>query len=256
MTEESTTEFAAREGDNTLNLDAEKDNSAASSAGEETTTEETQSSEGDNSQNDDSKKPFHEQPAWKEREQTWDKRFNEQETRHQDDLRKLREEFGQTKVAPTAEETKIPAWFGGNQEQWNAYRADQERDISAAEERALKRITDAQGQQDKAVQEATAFMQSELAAIQGDKTLNPTGAPIDPQKLLKYVMDEDLIDSKGRWNYRAAFKMMTAVAPKKVAPAVSNERRAIAAATGSEQRAETKALAYTTSEDFEKEKPW
>lgn len=196
--------------------------------------------------------PFDQHPAWQERERKWDKRFNEQETRHAEEIKQLREEFGQARKA-NAQETQIPAWFGGTQEQWDAYRADQDKQLQAAEERALKRFQEQNGAQDKLVQEATEYMQGEIKAIESDKELNPTGAKIDPNKLLKFVLDNDLVDSKGRWNYRAGFRIMGAQAAT-AKPA--GDRKDIAGATTSEAKPESKPAAFKTSEDFKRDRPW
>jgi len=218
--------------------------------------EETQSPEGEkpNTQDDPDKDiPFHQHPRWKDRETEWDKRFNDQESRHQDDLRKLREEFAGAKKT-NAEETEVPSWFGGSKEQWDAYRKDRDAEIKSAEERAYERITSTKSAEDKAVKEATDYMNSELTAIESDKTLNPKGAKIDPNKLLKIVMDNDLVDSKGRWNYRAGYAIMqnqaNSSAPK------PGDRKAIAGATTSESKADDKPANYKTSADFKKVKPW
>ena len=199
--------------------------------------------------------PFDQHPAWQERERKWDERFNTQETRHAEDMRKLQESI--TKVSEArkdnAENTQIPAWFGGTQEQWDAYRVDMDKQLQAAEERAFKRFSDQTGAQDKLVQEATEYMQGEIKAIEADKVLNPTNAKIDPNKLLKFVLDNDLVDSKGRWNYRAGFQIMGAQA---VAQKPAGDRKDIAGATTSEPKPESKPAAFKTSDDFKVNRPW
>lgn len=221
--------------------------------------DDTPTPEGDNNQEDidddkagDDKTPFHEHPRWKQREEEWNDRFNDQETRHQDDIRKLREEFGQQKK-DNAENTEIPSWFGGDQDQWNAYRADIDKQIKAAEERAIERVTEANKKESKAIEEATNYMKSEISAIEADKKLNPSGEKIDPNKLLKIVMDNDLIDSKGRWNYKAGYKLMQQTS-KPVKP--NTDRKTIASATTSESKGEEKPKAFKTSKDFQVNKPW
>lgn len=211
--------------------------------------------QGANNQGDpDKDTPFHEHPRWKQREEEWETRFNDQETRHQEDMKKIREEFSGARQ-DNANNTQIPAWFGGNQAAWDAYRKDRDAELQAAEERAIKRVSEARDQQDKAVKEATEYMQSELAAIEKDKDLNPTGAKINPEKLLKFVLDNDLVDSKGRWNYRAGFKLMQGAAKPAPKPQGA-ERKPIAEATTSETKPETKPAPYKTSADFKKSRPW
>ena len=111
-----------------------------------------------------------------------------------------------------------------------------------------------QAAEQKAVDEATTYMQSELAAIESDTTLNPNGDKVDPNKLLKFTLDNDLVDSKGRWNYRAAFRLMNA--GKTETKTVNKDRKDIAGATTSEGKAETKASPVKTSADFKKDRPW
>ena len=241
------------EGGNPFDEETENDNSESSPDGTNDE-EDTQSADGDgeNNQQDnaDDKLPFHEHPRWKQREDEWNKRFNDQEQRHQDDLKAIREEFGAAKKA-NAENTEIPSWFGGTQEQWDQYRDWNEHQLQAAEDRAIKRLGSSKEAEDKAVQEATDYMKSEIAGIESDKTLNPSGDKIDPNKLLKIVMDNDLIDSKGRWNYRAGWKIM-----QQSKGSTIPDKKKIAGAVGSDNKGESKPAAFKTSADFKKNRPW
>ena len=246
-----------QEGLNPFDNVEEENDDSASSQDETNDTDETQSPDGDgiNNQDDpDKDKPFHEHPRWKQRESEWDKRFNDQESRHQEDLKKIREEFS-TAHKDNAEQDEIPAWFGGDEKQWASYKQWQDSQLKGAEERALKRATETKTNEDKAVAEATEFMKSEIEAIQIDTQLNPTGAKIDPNKLLKIVMDNDLIDSKGRWNYRAGFRIMNAGSSAKPG-ADNNDRKKIAGATTSESKPESKPTVFKTSKDFKTNRPW
>lgn len=246
----------AREGQPAFPVDKEKDNSSAPPAGEKTETGDDagHAAGGASGDDPDKDKPFHEHPRWKQRETEWNDRFNSQESRHQEDLKKIRDEFG-AKRQDNAEQTKIPSWFGGDQEQWDAYRQDRDAEIKASEERAYKRLVEERGSEEKAVAEATDFMNSEISKIEADKDLNPSGAKVDKNALLKLVMDEDLIDSKQRWNYRAGWKMMQAREHSKQSHA--GTRKAAAAATTSEAKGEAKPAAFKTSDDFKKGKrPW
>lgn len=249
--------------------DTENDNSAASSAGEETTTEEqngatTEGGADKGATTETGKKPdapFNEHPAWKEREKTWSERFNEQEQRHQNDLQKLREEFGLgKKAAPAAEaaaegdESEIPDWFGGTLEQWKAFEASVQTRAEKALEAREAKAREAQEAEEKAVADATDYMKSEVAAIQADKTLNPTGAKIDVNKLLKFTLENHLVDEQNRWDYRKAFRFMKAGEHTKESHA--GERKKIAAAATSEAGAEKPSSTLKTREDFQKKRPW
>lgn len=226
----------------------------------------THSDDGDGNSHDDpdKEKPFHEHPRWKEREEEHKRRFNDMETRHQEDMKKLREEFGSAprKEAEPAAKTKVPSWFGGSQEQWDEYQADQEaafqQRLDDHDKGKQSAAETAKKAEDDAVREATEYMKTEIEAIQSDKKLNPTGEKVDPAKLLKIVMDEQLIDTQGRWNYKAGYKLLkgTTTAAPKVDENKQQERRKLAGASNSEGRGESQAPSFKTSADFKKNRPW
>ena len=253
MTEEKKADVQ-QEGEITFKPEEENDDSS-SSQDENNEADEAGASDQQDKKGDDADKdtPFHEHPRWKQRETEWDKRFNDQESRHQEDLKAIREEFGNARK-DNAEQVKIPSWFGGTQKQWDAYRVDRDADIKTAEDRAYERLNSEKSGQEKAVAEATTYMQNEVSAIENDKTLNPTGAKIDPNKLLKIVIDNDLVDSKGKWNYRAGFRMMQASGNTSISK--PGERKTVAGATNSESKAESKPAPYKTTSDFKKNRPW
>lgn len=261
MTEETAAAFQ-RDGDAAFATDSTAEDTAADSQSETDNQDEgTQSAEGDKNTQTEDKTPFHEHPRWKQREDEWTKRFNEQETRHTDDLKTIREEFGSARK-DNAQQTKIPAWFGGTQEQWDAYRSDRDTELKEIETRAIaqaeKNLETKAGAGQKAVEEATSFMNSEVAAIEADTTLNPTGAKIDREKLLKTVLENELIDTKGRWNYRAGIRLMNAGQNQQTTtkkPAAS-EKKEVAAATTSEGRGDDKKPNYATPDTFKKDRPW
>ena len=233
----------------------ENANSPASSA-EETNTE-TQSPEGANTQDDpDKDKPFHEHPRWKQREDEWKKRFNDQEVRTQEELQKMRDEFAPKKADEAAKLPPIAEWFGGDEDQWAKYLADRKAELDAAVA-PFKQEKEQAVAEEKAVKEATDFFHSEVSAIESDTDINPTGGKIDPNKLLKVTMDNDLVDSKGRWNYRAGFRLMQNQTPT-VPKHDKDARKGLASATASEKKADTNSPAFKTSADFTKAKnrPW
>jgi len=264
MNEETAAVFQ-REGEITFPTENTADETAADSQSEgENKNGDTQSAEGEKTNTQTEKEvPFHEHPRWKAREDEWNNRFNSQEQRHQDDLKAIREEFGSARKE-NAEQTKIPAWFGGTQDQWNAYRADRDAELKAIEDRAIERAEKnfeaKAGAGDKAVKEATDWMNTEVAAIEADTTLNPTGAKIDREKLLKTVVENELIDSKGRWNYRAGMKILNGTtapaAPVKKDEKTEEKKKVAAATTTGGQGGEKKEDAIATSDTFKKNRPW
>lgn len=222
---------------------------------------------------EDKDKGFADHPRWKEREADWTKRFNEQETRHTEEITKVTTSI-QTQIAEAlkaagvgekpAEETtalseEVPAWFGGDEKQWAEFQKWNNGLISQAEERgaqkAMKGIEEKTAAEAKAIEDATTYMNSEIAVIESDKTINPQGVKVDKNKLLKFTIDNDLVDSNGRWNYKAAFKLMNGTS---AAAPTNGERKKIAAETTSDRTPEVKADPVTSSTDFSKPgaRPW
>jgi hypothetical protein len=248
----------------------ENDNSSSSSEGKETNIDQTQSQAGEHNAGVDKKDDdagFADHPRWKQREDDWTKRFNDQETRHVSELQKLREDM-EAKIAgvgKTANEQQapvtIPPWFGGDEAQWAEFTKWNEGLIgkvkTEAKAEALQEIENkSKAEQDK-IDEATNYFNSEVATIESDKTINPNGVKVDRNKLLKFVLDNDLVDSHGRWNYKAGFRLMTGTAPQANNQNVQ-DRKELANAGITENRTEAKPQPYTSSEDFQKpgNRPW
>lgn len=252
------------EGENAFpDSDTENENSTSSPEGEETDGEKTQSPDGENNQDagqgeddPDKDKPFHEHPRWKQRETEWTSRFNDQEKRHQDDMQKILDKLGGDSKPggdkPLTEQ--IPAWFGGDQQAWDDFRAYRKSELDQVREETIKGINEKSEAEQKAIKEATDYMQTEIAAIEADKEFNPKGEKIDANKLLKFTLDNYLIDEKGRWDYRKAYRFMKGSSTT----TPTGNRKEIAGATTSESKAETKPSAFKTSEDYRKpgSRPW
>lgn len=258
------------EGQAAFANDTEKENSADSPSGEETDTDQT----GDPDQNknqDDNKdggdQAFYKHPAWKEREVTHKKRYNEQESRHINEMQQLREGMEKSiadavnsalKNAGVSANEDIPEWFGTDDPRvWGGYKAHTQQLVQSAVEQALKQINTKTAEEQKAIDEATSYFQNEVAAIESNKELNPEGRKIDRNKLLKVVLDNDLVDTKGRWNYRAAFQIMK---PEDIfqAKQALKDRKQFAGATTDNTRTDQKQPNFTTSKDFENpsNRPW
>lgn len=265
--------------------DTESDNSADSPLVEETDIEETPSSEEeeesdadtnddveeeadgdeaeDDTDEDKKKKPVHTPTPerWQEREDDWKERFNSQETRHLESITKLREEFAEkygTKApGPGDLPSEIPSWFGGDEAQWEDFKKFNAEQIKSYQDNIATETAKKSEAEQKAIDTATDYLKSEVSSIQSDKTINPDGIAVDQNKLLKFVLDNELVDTQGRWNYRAGFKLMQA-GVKSVKKANIIEKKKIAGATTSEGRAETQKSDITTSEYFQdpSNRPW
>lgn len=235
---------------------AEVTDTTSDSSTEQTTTEETPSSEGDNTQNEDNI-PFHKHPRWLKREEEWNQKLEDTASsiraEYEEKLRPLEQRFA------SREEVEVPSWFGGDESAYKAYMADQQKIVEQAEERAINRIKQETEQKDKSLKEANSWFEDSVSEIESDKDLNPDGSKVDRNKLLKKAMDEELIDSKGRWNYKAAYKMLAADARMAAAPDPDalKARQRVAAATTSESTAETKDVTFATGDSFRGgKKPW
>jgi len=249
------------EGENPFELDKENEDSSSSpevttdEPVKETTVEDPAPEGIDNTQEDSDKDiPFHKHPRWKEREDDWTGRFNEQETRHQDDLKSIREEFSKSHKGD-AEDTEIPDWFGSeDKDMWKSFDKYLNERVKDSEKRAMENIKNEKESETKATQEATDYMKSEISSIEKDENLNPDELKVDQNKLLKIVFDNKLVDTDGKWNYKAAWKILKNEVPK--ADTTNKDRKAIASALGSDSKAEKKAVPYKTNEDFEHDKLW
>lgn len=245
------------------------DNPAGSSPDEETTTDEqTQTPDGEQAQEEnkdaggeEDDRGFADHPRWKQREDDWKKRFNEQESRHVEEIAKLRTELEEkfNTIKPKDETpVEVPEWFGGDEEQWTQFQEWNKSLIEQAREQGRNEVKQEVDQktteEQKAIQEATDYMNSEIEAIESDKTLNPTGAKIDKNKLLKIVLDNDLVDTQGRWNYKAGYRLLQ----NQGVSSNLNDKKKIAAATTSDKKPESQGGNFMTSDDFQNpsKRPW
>ena len=166
---------------------------------------------GDPPKTDPEKLPFHEHPRWIERNEQHKKALEDMQTQHETDMQTLRDDFGKaTKENP--EKIEMPDWFAGDEKQWKNLNNWVEGKMETAETNAKNKATSEQEAEtkasDKLVKDATSYMNTEITAIESNKELNPTGEKIDPNKLIKFVMDNNLVDKQNRWNYKLGWKFM------------------------------------------------
>jgi len=187
-------------------------------------------------------------PRWKEREDDWKGRFNDQESRHVEEMRKMNEKIeglSNQKPPETKEPTgDIPSWFGGDESQWAEFQTWNDGLVKQGRDEALKEINSKSDKENKAVAEATQYFKDQVIELEGD------GSKVDRNKLLKFTIDNDLVDSKGRWNYKAAHTMMQGNV-RTTNTEKLDKKKQIAVATTSEKTSETKPSDIMTSKDFE-----
>lgn len=155
---------------------------------------------------------------------------------------KIREEIEQsisTKFSPK-EETNIPSWFGGDENAWKAYQADQSRIIEEAKTRAIAEIEARTQKEQERVKQANEWFEQSV------KEIESTGLKVDKNKLLKTTLDYQLVDTQGRWNFKAAAEILKAQEPK----VDTTDKKKLAASTTSQTKVEPKFKDYVTPEDL------
>lgn len=242
-----------------FNFATEEENSAESQS-EQAIEDQTQPDEGEENSDDedkheDDKVNLNDHPRWKEREDDWKNRFNDQETRHAKSIDDLKDELTQKFEKPTNE--NVPSWFGGDEAQWEEYQAYDDAKRAKAQQTVQDGVQAKQDAEQKAIEEATTYMDDEIKGIEADSTLNPSGSKIDRNKLLKFVQEEQLVDTKGQWNYKAGYKLMKA-GIKAESKQKLDAKKQISNATISNDKATTDKPNFTTSEDFKNPnmRPW
>lgn len=262
--------------------DTETDNSTDSPT-DETTENQTQSPEGeentgadetkpddgseipDDSEEDDYKGPLHKHPRWVEREDDWKTRYNEQEKRHTDEFKKLQEEtdrkiqeaLGKKGEDGDTSETEVPEWFGGDEQQFKSFNNYLGTLTEKAQTEAVNEMKQKGEQDQKAVEDATEYFNTEVKGIEDNKDLNPEGVKVDRNKLLKFVLDNELVDTQGKWNYKAGWKLMRANV-NNAKNAKIDEKKKVASATTTEKGSEPAIPTVRTSKDYENpsNRPW
>jgi len=245
-----------REGD--ITLGNTEDDTSADSPSETNDSDQPQSSEGEENSDVEEKEAepkFNEHPRWKEREDDWKDRFNDQEKRHSEAIDKIRQEFREK--APQERSEHIPEWFGGDEKQWKDYNRDLSSRDEKIRESVKKELSDKEESNKKALDSANEYLNAELDFIQNDKNLNPDGVKVDKNKLLAFTLNNEIVDSQGRWNYRIAHQLMQAKANNKKSKALK-DRKEIAGATTSEKGVESKPPTFMTNQDFKNptNRPW
>lgn len=157
-----------------------------------------------------------------------------------------------SKVEPFIKEKEtieIPSWFGGDENSYKAYLADRDKELNQAEERAFKRFNEQKSTESKMISEANQYLDDQVREIEETE-----GNKIDRNKLLKIVMDKELIDSKGRWNYKAGYEFLKLM--EKPKETNLDEKKKLAASTTSDTKPEEKPRDFKTQEDFKLDRPW
>lgn len=196
----------------------------------------TQSDEG-STQPVEKKLPFHEDPQVQEY-------INRQlETREQ----RLKDELEQKFATPKDQKVVIPNWFGGDEQAWSQYQAHLEERDTRVRESALKEIQGLTQKEQNLIKEANEWFESNV------KEIEKTDGPVDKNLLFKTAQDFELVDSKGRWNWKAAHRI--AKSQYKSDPTKVDERKKIVGMDRNDQGG-TGQKDFKTAKDFQKARPW
>lgn len=204
MSEETTTNWA--EGldneDDLITSEPEKETETpeAPSANEETTEEETPSTEGEEQDEPPANTqvaeplPWHKDPRWIE----W-----------QDDKKNLTskvEELESRLNHPIESTEEIPNWFtkvyGDDPEIYAQYKEHHKQELAEIKQSAINEL---KAEEEKSKQELDRYRQE---VEDGIAELKAEGHSFDENALKKIVLDEQLFDSNGKFNFRAGLKLM------------------------------------------------
>lgn len=196
MDDNQSTSVTAEGGD--AFADTEKQTDTAPASSPETKPTDTTQAAPEAKQKATEPLPWHKDPRWQE----WQTE-KATLTKQVEDLLPLKDLASKFSAQDTP---KIPSWFsriyGEDQNAWSEYNTwnKSQRDEIKAE--VLKEYESKQKAQSDAVANANKHFEDAVTELSQD------GTPVDRNKLLKFVQDNDLVDSQGRWNYKSGFKFM------------------------------------------------
>lgn len=219
--------------------------------------------------------PFHKHPEWIKREKTWEKRLEdsnrETTAKFEAKIKELESKIStRQEVHDELTDADIPEWFNGDLKQYKAYYNHQtglmEKKAEAIANRILeardKKAAESSEREQHEVREATEWLESEISRIESDEKLNPTGEPIDRAELFRIAQENDLIDSKRRWNYAAAYRIYASERKGDGGELDENKKEQIAKrniaalTTKKDSKASGTQKAVATSDSLKKDSPW
>lgn len=217
------------------------------------------------------KVPFHKQDRWKEREEDWSKRFDAQKKESDERYAALEKKIETRKeIKEELTQDDVPDWYGGDIEQYRKFYGQQTKMMEEKAKEIAEKIIDGRlaetkkesEKETKAVADATDWFKSEVKRIESDETLNPGGETIDQEALLKIAQENDLIDSKMRWNWSAAYRIYasrqkTEEKTETKEDKVAEQKKKIAAiTTKKDTKTDTTPSTVKNADYFKKNKPW
>ena len=185
---------AKKEGDSPL----EEKETPSDSPTETKPTEEPQPEEGEeHTPTAKENIPWHKDPRWK----AWQEEKKTLESQVEE-LSSFKEKVEPLLTNITPKEESIPSYWNGDAESYRMFKADQERIV---EERHAKWTAEQQVQQQEynmRLSKANQWLEENINELKAE------GHKVNQEKLLKFTMDNNLVDQQGQWNYRLAQEMI------------------------------------------------
>lgn len=185
--------------------------------------------------------------------------------------RALREEFDQrfnefsdanrppAATPPAGVPTEAQTWFAGDESQWKAFDHYLQQRDERVSQAAFERFQQDQQTKERAVSDANAWIQESVQSIEKDEGRSLT--PDERTALFQTCLDNELIDTKSRWNYKAGWRILKGQ-PSSNPPANNQplqDRKTLADATTTPDKGkESSGQVVRTSEDFRnpENRPW
>lgn len=214
-------------------MDTGNDTQSESSTETNEAVKSTESSTADKGEDAKAEVPFNEHPRWKE--------LLEKDKQRDAELAELRSFKEQAEPLISRfqpkEDVNIPSWFGGDEDSWEEFSGYLNSLKGEAKAEAIREIKAEQENQNLRVKEANDWFESNVAEIEAK------GEKVDRNMLLKTAMDFELVDTQGRWNYKAAAEILKRGNTDATAANLEAKKKA-ASATVSENSAESSATTY------------
>ncbi len=176
----------------------------------------------------------------------------ELETKHQEEMAKLREEFD-AKIPPKQENSSIPEWFkhlyGENEVAWKAY---SEHNQAEREQMKQELIQEQEANREKAQKEETYW---NGWVEEGVKSLEALGLEFDRNALLKTMLEnpKEVTNSLGNYDFNLGFKLYREQNP--VQQVNSEARKKLADTTTKSSPSEKGSKDFMTSNEL-RNKSW
>jgi len=184
--------------------------------------------------------PFHKHPRWKEREDDWNKRLEEQERKFHKEIDEVKDE---TKKISTPEKT-VPNWFsqlyGDDQDVYREYQQAHQQERDELKEDIRKEMNENKKKEIEDVEKAEDWIDSEIETIGADNNidLSKQGGKNDLRnEFVSFMQDKKIFNEQGNLDFKTGWQFFNQ--EKDGAKKEKDDaRKKIADNTGSDNRGE------------------